>query len=400
MYNYDKYLVTKNDYKKLMYIEKQIGGTIKNETKHYQPINLFLFFDLLQMKNEIISMTNDDDVIILVGHTPSYLKVFIEQERKIFVLPFSGKAYWIINSDGSIDDSFCNVNEISDHDHASLNIDELLQKKLISDEYYYYLKPFENVFKDMPKEEHHLIENYTWASFMPTKEGETTYFNYLNNETFMTKKFMKKNWNNIVLVDYSSGRTIQGVSIFFNRYVENIPNNFEKDLCTINGAKPLKFINIGMRHKRKINISEKIYHEYNLRQKYFNLNRHLILFLGSIKFLNLDKFIIEELFPRYVPDYSTFQWKNKPYNNIKKYNKDFKDGIKELRKLKNIYDLYKKYDNDESIALELYDIVKNMDYVPKEFNDNVINRSNVIEKLKKLFASFSDAILLSKYDEY
>lgn len=43
------------------------------------------------------------------------------------------------------------------------------------------------------------------------------------------------------MVDHSSGTSIMGVSVFFNRYVGNVKS---KSQCNIDGCKPLKFFNL------------------------------------------------------------------------------------------------------------------------------------------------------------
>src|SRR5439155_246007 len=81
-------------------------------------------------------------------------------------------------------------------------------------------------------------------SYMPSIENENNYFNYLNNETILTKEFIKKNWYKLVLIDSSAGQSIMGVSIFLNRYIGNIPQSAR--CIEIEKTEPLRFIDLIM----------------------------------------------------------------------------------------------------------------------------------------------------------
>lgn len=49
-----------------------------NENK---PLSIELFIDLLQVNSEIINMTSDNDIIVLIGDTPSYIEPIITNHR-------------------------------------------------------------------------------------------------------------------------------------------------------------------------------------------------------------------------------------------------------------------------------------------------------------------------------
>ena len=71
---------------------------IKNENEdeyRTKDINIYLFFDLLQMSKTVLNLTNDSDIVVLIGDTASYLKPFLEKERKIYNLAFLNKPYWV-----------------------------------------------------------------------------------------------------------------------------------------------------------------------------------------------------------------------------------------------------------------------------------------------------------------
>jgi hypothetical protein len=61
-------------------------------TKDNREIDWYLFFDLRQVAQDIINLTGPNDIIILVGDTPSYIKPFVETHRTTFNFAFSGSA--------------------------------------------------------------------------------------------------------------------------------------------------------------------------------------------------------------------------------------------------------------------------------------------------------------------
>ncbi len=86
------------------YTKKEVVNAIKDRDKYKneendrtdkKDINIYLFFDLLQISKTILQMTDQNNIIILIGDTPSYLKPFMENERKIYSLAFSNKAYFV-----------------------------------------------------------------------------------------------------------------------------------------------------------------------------------------------------------------------------------------------------------------------------------------------------------------
>ena len=129
---------------------------------------MYLFFDLMDVSYRIIYNTSPEDIYILIGDTPSYLKPFLETlNRKVYNLPSSGKPYGCFYPP-----------------HASPIHDEIAYKHSV-----------------------------------PKKEDEAFFFNYLNTKTMLTKDVIKKNWNNIILIDTSSLQAIHGFSIFFIIYI-------------------------------------------------------------------------------------------------------------------------------------------------------------------------------------
>lgn len=167
-----------------------------------------------------------------------------------------------------------------------------------------------------------------------------------------------------------------------------------KNVCNINNAQPLKFINIG-HIASLVNINSNIYESYNIKSKYTNLNPKLIVLLSDIPFLHLEKFIIDETFPRYVPEYPTFLWNLQPYGT--QYSNMLENGIKQVNKLKNIHDLYEKYNNNVNDAMQLFNMIKDMKYISDELNHSIIDKNNVIEELNKVFGYFNDIVLIEKY---
>src|SRR5579885_2396026 len=56
-------------------------------------VDLYLYFDLLQVSTSILKLTSKQDFLILVGESPSYLEPILKRERDLFILPFSNKPY-------------------------------------------------------------------------------------------------------------------------------------------------------------------------------------------------------------------------------------------------------------------------------------------------------------------
>lgn len=213
-----------NNYNK--YIKfKQIGGAGKEEKYESKSIDLNLIFDLLQVSQEILLMTNKDDIIILVGDTPSYLKPFLEKFRTIHNLPLSNKAYGC------------------------------------------FYPPYA-----LPSDD---------GLFTPKFELQKKYFHYLNTKTELTKKYVRENWHKLILIDSSAGQSIHGVSIFFNRYIGNIKTDIK--CVNINGAKPMFFINLINKKYKMLNADGKILEKYNMNSVK-NYNPKLIILIGGTIF--------------------------------------------------------------------------------------------------------------------
>jgi len=303
---------------------KKIGETIFYNGDNYYNYLLFLFADLYLLSKNILSTIEKDDFIILIGDTPSYLSFFFKNQPH-YILPFSNKPFG-----------------------------------LFYPPYAEYLKKWECL-----------------DVFLPTEEQLLTYFNYLDKNTIITKKFIKEKWNNIVLIDTSSGASIHGVSIFFNLYVGNLKlkiNNKCKgelkllDIKDIDNAKPLQFINIMNGSLKSYNVDidiikklypKKLYPEDN--SDIINYNPKLIIQISCKHFLYRHFFIIEELFPRLVPFYHKDLWTKPPEIIIS-------DEIKEI---KRIYNILLKGLKEKNLTKE-----KNKYYmdIVKELSKNIKNK--------------------------
>lgn len=263
----------------------------KNENYKYHRI--FLFFDLLQTSKDILELSHKHNIIILVGDTASYLGMFLENERKYFNLPFSNKPFGCFNI--------------------------------------YHAEPI----KDCK-----LKEIYT-----PTYKNLKHYFKYLDTKTWLTRKYVKQNWNSLILVDSSSGTSIHGLSIFLNLYAGNIKIKKDEickldiDCVNIENARPLQFINLYPKIKlfnRNSELTKQIF-----RKNEWNTNFHpdLIIPIGIAEFMYSDAFKLIEMFPRFVPIY-----------HIKIWNKDPEYGNQEFLKIKKLFIyLLKIYKNINTI---------------------------------------------------
>ena len=242
-------------------------------------IDWYLFFDLLQVSKDVINLTNKDDIIILVGDTPSYLEPFVKKYRKVFNLAFSGKAF------GCFYPMYGKPHEWSDIKNPKIkNVADIIMEPPINDPY------------------------------VPTLQELNTYFDYLDNKTDLTKSFIQKNWTKIILVDSSSGQSIHGTSIFFNRYVGNINQNSNIKCTEINGSQALQFIRLDEGNYKTTNINaskaENFFGKEN--RSVINYRPDLIIYIGSSYFYHRQLFMIHEAYPRIVPFYSVGFWKNPP----------------------------------------------------------------------------------------
>src|SRR5579885_1814728 len=87
----------KNKYNK--YKKKYINQKRQiNNNSEIKEIDLYLYFDLLQVSSNIIKLTSKQDFLILVGESPSYLEPILKKERDLFILPFSNSPYGCFES--------------------------------------------------------------------------------------------------------------------------------------------------------------------------------------------------------------------------------------------------------------------------------------------------------------
>ena len=203
--------------------------------------------------------------------------------------------------------------------------------------------------------------------YFPTCENLDKYFDYLNKNTFLTKKFVTKNWNKIILIDSSSGQSIHGVSVFFNIYVGNIKYNehIANHAYKLNilNAQPLQFINL-------------TYSDTKIAR---NFNSKLILNISEITFFYCDAFKILELFPRFVPFYHIRIW-NKPPEFI--YNRETKSFIKTLEFL--LKSLQKSLTQNQQIYNKIKLLVKNIKGIDKYMSSDVLQTFRNINTIVNL----------------
>ena len=266
--------------------------TLSNDYGEEGTLNTELFVDLLFTAKRIINLTSSDDILILIGESPAYLGPILKHHRKIIYLPMSGKPFsCYIGSHYSLE----NIVGTSYGDESKLTG---------TDKELYY----------------HML-----ARSIPTQKGLDKYFSYLNNETILTKKFAKNNWNNLVGIDTSSGLSANGTSIFLNKYVGNI--KADTKCQNISKAKPLKFINF-------------------LRlDGIVGFNKNLID-ATHIMFYHTKEFT-DSLYKRFVPFYPVREWEKESIEEkIEKY-------YKENQVIKTeIYDLYSYFKNNKPKLLK------------------------------------------------
>ena len=275
---------------------------INFDDTNYKNHLIFLFADLYQISKKIIKISNKNNIIVLIGDTPSYLKFFLKNKRKIVNIPASAKPFGCV------------------------------------------------LYKDTTCETNNL--------YVPTLEELNGYFRYLSEDTILTKDFMKKNWENIILVDTSSGDSIHGMSLLFNLYVDNVKiikdNECNIDiLCNhIDNAKPLKFINLG--------------------NGFLNKNPSLINEIKHIYFAYKQFFIIHEAFPRFVPEYYKNNWINKPVFNYDSKYKKIKKLYRRLLKTK-----------DNSLFIKLSKNIENKEmFLTDNYKDTLHNLIEIINNCK------------------
>jgi len=298
-------------------------------------ITLNLIFDLLQVSQDILRIITKKSVIILVGDTPSYLKPFLEPFVDVHNLPLSSKPY------GCFD--------------------------FIS--YGYGCQ---------------CIEKYQ-EMWTPIRSVENKFFKYLNTKTSLTKKFIKTNWDNIILVDSSSGVSIRGVSILLNRYVNNIQReNENKKCCDIKGAKPLKFINLNGVHID--NPDPPLIITIPIAAYYYHCSWALygdtVRYVPSIDLAFMEKLsqglpYIKYTDPEYIPE-----------------------GLEFIKPFYTFVDLFYKYQSgDKKILKKFLEFIKGLSSEePYHKIINKLNNDNItVEKFDKLFEKISSHIHNLKY---
>ena len=336
---YEKY---KNEYLNLKKVAK--NQDIEYETKQ---IDWYLFFDLLQVSNDIINLTEPNDIIILVGDTPSYISPFIEKHRKTFHFAFSNKPFG------------CTFPPYSDFSENS----ELNSK----------------------------INLYDVVT--PTITNLNAYFDYLNVNTEMTKEFIKNNWDNIVLVDSSSGQSIHGVSIFFNRYVGNIKQKNNIINCdNIVGSRPLQFIQLEGGYYKKTNLNPDVAKKYYPSRWVHNYRPDLIICIGESIFYHISFFMIADAYPRVVPFYSVNRWNISP---LDVNNENYDMAISNIKTLKLLLKIYKSVKNNKKSNSEKGDkILKIISKIKPKYNHKNVNQLN------DFFDNINLAILRDKWANY
>ena len=315
----------------------------------YKKYIIYLFFDLFDITQNIRTIIQPKDIIILIGDTPSYISFFLKHYNiKFHHLAMSNKAF------GCFTPPYAEL--LSSHKYDQIYSPELKHLK--------------------------------------------SYFKYLNNKTELTKKYIKRNWNNLILIDSSSGQSIHGVSMFFNLYVSNIKIKTREinkkiivDCHVIKNAKPLQFINIMARIKNfnldPINAKQII--SISNENYGINFDPRLIISIGSFDFLLGDLFKIDELFPRIVPTYSINKWiDSEPILN---YNN------KQIIEIQNIFEFLLNINDsikNKKISKIKKDVfVNNMKQVLK-YNKNLIKY--VSSDVKQTMHNLKSILMTKKYD--
>jgi len=308
---------------------------ITNEPYDVKPVDLNLIFDLLQMSQDILLMTNKDDIIILIGDTPSYLKPFLESFRKVHNLPLSNKVYGC------------------------------------------FYPPYA-----LPEDD---------GLYTPKFQLQKKYFYYLNTKTELTKKYVKENWSKLILIDSSSGQSIHGVSIFLNRYVGNIKPDIK--CVNIEGSKPMFFINLINGKHKMLNTDGKILDKYNIEEPVRNYDPRLIILVGGTVFLHKYFVMITEDYPRYVPFVDItygFKYEDPIYE---------KEGLYVIKMFKTFVKLFYKYHKgNKNDLIKLLKLIKHYPADEKyEYLIKTLTDKNVtVNKLKQLFNAIDIHILTQK----
>jgi len=304
-YKYQKYLYK---YLKLNRVNPNNDNSQDKtlEQLNERQIDWYLFFDTHQVATDIINLTSDNNILILVGNTPSYLAPLLEDKRKIYHLAFTGKPF------GCFVPPYATLLTLNNNSSQ----------------------------KDTKSIYHSLHSVFT-----PTRKQLHNYFNYLNTKTELTKEFIRDNWHNLVLIDSSVGQSIHGVSIFFNRYAGFIRDTDEEINCAnIVGSKPLKFIRLATNLSPTTNLNPIVVKSmFPVRENnhlvVYNYRPDLILYLGMTLFYHEYDFMISEDYPRLVPEYYIHNW-DKPLVPDPGHSRAF-DNLLKLRSMKMIYEQLK-----------------------------------------------------------
>lgn len=317
----------------------------EEQEKPKYDIDLYLFFDLLQVSNKIISITKNDSIYILIGDTPSYLKPYFKYKNRIvFNFSASGKPYGCT----------CNPANPENNDN---NIE--------------------------------MVEKY----YVPTTKQVNDYFNYLDTKTKLTRSYVKENWNKIVLIDSSSGMSICGTSILFNKYVGNI--DIEKKCKDYENAKPLLFVRLG--YGEYTNINPKVIKNY-YDVFVINYDPKLIIILGTVDFLYREFFMINEVFHRYVPNYDKNKWNLEPDSYIDR--EEFDKAQRNLKKISKLLEFLDTYKTNLDHANKIFKIIKQMTFmdVHKKYLKKM-NKEFTIEKLEFFLGMVNENFTVIKYSD-
>ena len=341
---YKKYRNYKNKY---INLKKKIGGNNNEESSESESreVDWFLFFDLWQVSNDIIDLTDKNDVIILIGDTPSYLISILKLYREVHLFAFSNKPF------GCFLPPYGNFEEMSKE----------------------YIKAFG-------------IKRDVWS---PLKENLELYFNYLDTKTKLTREFITEKWKNIVLVDSSSGSSIHGVSIFFNRYIGNIEQNDEVICKNIKGSEPLQFIRLDDGVHKSTNLDPKIAEKYYSNGwNVINYRSDLIIYIGSTIFYHRGLFMIKDAYERIVPFYGIMSWHEEPE---KIDDPIFEKGRRNIFLLEKMVKLYLELKSGKDIKWKDYQELEQIK--PNNPSDNR-------NKFLKFLDDINTQVLTMKYNKY
>ena len=310
----------------------------QNIDNRFKKITWHLFFDLLQVSIDILNYTHTDDIIILVGDTPSYLMPFLKAKRSTHFMAFSDK-------------------------------------------------PFGSFFP--PYGLHIPDADYV---FTPSYDQLNAYFDYLDKKTILTREFIKDNWAKIVLVDSSLGGSIHGVSIFFNRYIGNIKQTGNIiTTSNIAGAKPLRFISLTESNHIVFNL-DPYYVEANYpRDKINYLVNYipkLIIYVGHTLFYHRSDFMIKSAYPRIVPFYDITSW-DQPLD--KYISSSYDEAVANLNKLGIMLDLYSQVKSNNVAMDNIANLLKSLK--PSYSYDN-------LDKLGLFFNRLNLKMLRKKHVDY